>query len=410
MHESSQNSNVRWLILAGVWLIYFSFGLTISGLAPIVQMVLEDLNMSHTEMGSVLGAWQLIYIISAVPCGLLVDRIGPRKALFLASLIMACSGLARSLAIDYLTLFFSVALFGLGGPIVSAGAPKLIAVWFDGKERGFAMGAYITGPALAGLLTLSATHPIFLPLFDNKWRTVIQLWSFVTVFISLFWFFISRHPKILAMERKINIKKGIPQLQQILSLIQIVPVRIMLFMAVGIFMFNHGLNNWLPELLRSGGMSAVNAGYWASIPTIVGVIGALSIPRMATPERRFLILSLLTISAGCASIFLLAPQGPILFTGLILQGIARSSLMTIAILTLLELPGVGKTRAGVASGLFFAAAEIGGVGGPLMLGYFYDLTGKFTAGLNMLTIIMVSLLLGSLILKNIVNPSRKGGG
>ena len=181
----------------------------------------------------------------------------------------------------------------------------------------------------------------------------------------------------------------------------------MLFMAVGIFMFNHGLNNWLPELLRANGMSAVNAGYWATIPTIVGVIGALSIPRYASPERRVLILSLLTIAGGCATLFLLSAPGPLLFLGLMLQGIARSSLMTIAILTLVEQPGIGKTRAGIVSGLFFSAAEVGGVGGPIMLGYLYDVTGGFTAGLHMLTIIMIALFFGSLKLKYLASSSQK---
>ena len=405
--QLSANLNIKWLILFGVWLVYFSFGLTISGLAPIVKIVLIDLRMSHTEMGSVLGAWQLIYIASAIPCGILVDRIGPRKALFIAAIIMAISGLARSLSSDYLALFLSVALFGLGGPIVSSGAPKLVALWFSGKDRGLAMGVYITGPALAGLLTLSSTHPIFLPLFENSWRSVIQLWSLVTLFIGFFWIYISSHPKSLAIENQIATEQKRTQLQEVTELLKIAPVRIMLFMAVGIFMFNHGLNNWLPELLRANGMSAVNAGYWATIPTIVGVIGALSIPRYASPERRVLILSLLTIAGGCATLFLLSAPGPLLFLGLMLQGIARSSLMTIAILTLVEQPGIGKTRAGIVSGLFFSAAEVGGVGGPIMLGYLYDVTGGFTAGLHMLTIIMIALFFGSVNLKYMASSSQK---
>src|SRR3546814_7932670 len=73
--------------------------------------------------------------------------------------------------------------------------------------------------------------------------------------------------------------------------------------------------------------------------------------------------------------------GPTLMLGLVLQGIARSSLMTVAILTLVETRGVGEKQAGTASGLFFAAAEIGGAGGPILLGVLYDATGGFDAGL-----------------------------
>ena len=397
--NTTQKSPVRWLVLSGVWMIYFNFGLSISGLAPIIELILIDLNMSHTAMGSVLGAWQLIYIISAVPCGLFVDRIGPRKALFLATLVMAGSGFARSIAFDYLSLFFAVSLFGIGGPIVSSGAPKLVALWFSGRERGFAMGVYITGPAIAGLITLTTTHPILLPFFDGDWRLVIRLWSTFTLIAGALWLIICQQTKVQAMEFKIANQSKDQKNVKVFNLLKTPAIRIMLFMAVGIFMFNHGLNNWLPELLKSSGMNSSNAGYWASIPTLIGIICSLLIPRFAIPQRRFYIFSALIISAGLASLLLIFKTGLLLLIGLIFQGIARGSLMTIAILTLVELPEVGEKKAGIASGLFFSAAEIGGVAGPLMLGSVYDMTGSFNLGLNVLTFTMSLLFMFNVILR-----------
>ena len=102
-------------MLAGVWCLYFSFGLTVTGLAPLVSVIIVDLNMSYTAMGSVLGAWQLVYIFSAVPCGALLDRLGPRHALFIGGILVAASSLGRSMASDHLTLFLAVGLLGLGG-------------------------------------------------------------------------------------------------------------------------------------------------------------------------------------------------------------------------------------------------------------------------------------------------------
>lgn len=84
-------SPVRWLILAGVWLVYFCFGLTMVGLAPLVSPVTRDLAMSQTAMGTVLGSWQLVYIVAAVPSGALLDRLGSRRALFLGAIIIAAS-------------------------------------------------------------------------------------------------------------------------------------------------------------------------------------------------------------------------------------------------------------------------------------------------------------------------------
>ena len=68
----------RWLTLFGVWLLYGSFGLVATSLAPLASLIIDDLSMTHTEMGLAMGAWQLVYIFSAVPAGILLDRIGPQ--------------------------------------------------------------------------------------------------------------------------------------------------------------------------------------------------------------------------------------------------------------------------------------------------------------------------------------------
>jgi MFS family permease len=96
-----------------------------------------------------------------------------------------------------------------------------------------------------------------------------------------------------------------------------------------------------------------------------------------------------------------ATPGPLLVIGLVVQGIARSSLMTVAMLALVETRGVGERHAGVAGGLFFSAAEVGGAGGPIVLGALYDATGGFDAGLWLLTALAMLLLLGALRLRSI---------
>ena len=52
----------RWAVLFGVWLVYFSFGLAIASMAPLVSEITGDLGISNAAMGAILGAWQLTYI------------------------------------------------------------------------------------------------------------------------------------------------------------------------------------------------------------------------------------------------------------------------------------------------------------------------------------------------------------
>ena len=108
----------RWQVLAGVWLSYYCFGLTIVTLAPLVSEISSDLHLTHSQMGTVLGAWQLVYIGSAIPLGILLDRIGTRRAMMFAIVVIAISAALRSVAGGYGSLFLAVAMFGLGGPLI----------------------------------------------------------------------------------------------------------------------------------------------------------------------------------------------------------------------------------------------------------------------------------------------------
>ena len=305
--------------------------------------------------------------------------------------VIALSAAARGLADDQVSLFFAVALFGIGGPLISIGAPKLVSLWFEGPDRGLAMGIYITGPALGGISALALTNSVVMPLMGGDWRQVLFLYAGISLAIGLFWLMLASHPRArhlpgLAVAEKSPSAEYGGQIGVFLELLKIPAVRLMLIMAVGAFFFNHGLNNWLPEILRRGGMTAAQAGYWAAIPTAIGVFSSLLIPRFATPARRRWILAALILGAGLTVLLLQFAGNDLALTlGLVLQGVARGSMMTVMMLALVETAGVGSRHAGTAGGMFFSAAEIGGVLGPLALGALSDLTGGFGAGLYLLS-------------------------
>src|SRR5690606_20526567 len=116
------------------------------------------------------------------------------------------------------------------------------------------------------------------------------------------------------------------------------------------------------------------------------------IPRYAIPERRVAIMGALFLAAMLATLLLQLSPGVGLFTGLMAQGIARSSMMTVAILLLMEAPGVPPERAGIAGGMFFTVAEIGGVLGPVSVGALSQAAGGFALPLAAMTAVTVLLL------------------
>lgn len=378
-------------MLAGVWAIYVCFGLTTASLAPLIAPIKADLGIGNAEMGSVLGAWPLIYIFSALPCGMLIDRIGVRWGVFLGVLLVAASGGLRALAGDYATLFAAVAVFGLGGPLISVGAPKVIATWFTGADRGFALGAYMTGPYLGGVIAFALTHSVAMPLAGDDWRAVLAGYAILVLVSGLIWLVITAHPTSRRVEREMA-SAGDTPITAFIDLLRQPAVRIILAMAVLIFFFGHGLHNWLPEILRTGGMSPVKAGYWAAIPTMVGIGAALVIPRLAVPARRIAIIAALLVCGALATLLIQASNEAALAAGLILVGLVRGSLGSVVILLLMETGSVGARRMGAAGGLFFSAGEVGGVLGPLSVGALADATGGFTAPLYLLSGVCVLVL------------------
>ena len=105
-------------MLALGWLAYFAFGIASGSLAPLVSPVMRDLHLTSAQMGLVLGVWQLVYIFTALPLGAAVDRLGVRRAVALALVVIILSLALRAAATSFWTLFAAVALFGVGGPVV----------------------------------------------------------------------------------------------------------------------------------------------------------------------------------------------------------------------------------------------------------------------------------------------------
>ena len=162
----------RWVVLAGVWFLYFSFGLVVTSLAPLVDVIISELDISRSEMGTILGAWQFVYLFAAIPMSLVLDKYGEYVALTAGAILIATSAVFRGIAPDPMLLWIAVAIFGLGGPLISVGAPKVISQWFASTERGLAMGIYMTGPALGGIFSLTLTNSFLMPLFEYAWRYI----------------------------------------------------------------------------------------------------------------------------------------------------------------------------------------------------------------------------------------------
>ena len=129
---------------------------------------------------------------------------------------------------------------------------------------------------------------------------------------------------------------------------------------------------------------------------------------MALPNLRFWILAGLFIIAGTSVILLKSYSELIILIGLSLRGNTQGSMMTILLFILMEIPQVGFRYAGSAGGVFFAAAVIGGVLGPLSLGLLSDYDEGFQSGLTMLSLVCIILVVLVFLLKILITPQQHG--
>jgi cyanate permease len=241
-----------------------------------------------------------------------------------------------------------------------------------------------------------------MPLYGSNWRLTLATYAGIAFLACVVWWFIAvdSHKSPEASRRA---EGGLLASFKVFpALLRIRAVRIVLAMSLGVFLFGHGLRNWLPEILRMGGMSAKQAGFWAAAPSAIGLVGTLLVPRLATPSRRIPILFTVLCGVSVSAAVIATTTGLPLITGLLLSGLANAGITPILMLTLMDSPEIGSERMGAAGGLYFTAGEVGGVSGPILIGVLSDLTGNFRAGLFMLTgssavLALLALCLGAVI-------------
>lgn len=363
----------RWVMLALLWLIYFSFGLVARSPSPLVTPIIRDLNMTYGLMGFVLGSWQMTYILVAVTAGLILDRWGIRKSIFAGALIIGLSASLRAVSVGFGSLLVFVALFGIGGPLVSIGCPKTIGLWFKGKERNTAVGIYTTGPWIGGMTCLAATNSVVMPIAGNSWRLTFVFYGVVTFIFALLWWVMAKE----AEEKTAAGQSG--ALGVLTALIKIRNVRIILISGLFSFAVMHGFAAWLPKILERSGMTAVSAGYAAAVPYLTSIPAVLIFPRLVSERIRGRIIALFGLLAGGGILWVSTTDLPVFF-GLLLFGATGAVIFPLLVLELMETPAVGTRYLGSATGVFFCVAEIGGFFGPFIVGFLVDLTGAFLIG------------------------------
>jgi cyanate permease len=315
----------------------------------------------------------MTYIVLAIMAGIIMDRWGIKKSIFAGALIIGLSATLRAFSTGFFTLLIFVALFGAGGPMISIGCPKTIALWFKGKERGTAVGIYTTGPWIGGMICLAATNGVVMPLVGNSWRLTFICYGTLAFGLALLWLFLAKDVNPETESERFN------PISVLTDLMKVPNVRIILICGLLSFGIGHGYFSWLPNILESKGFSPTHAGIGAAIPFIASIPAMLTIPRSVPAHVRGKTIALLSVVGVLSILWVVATSLPPII-GLLLFGATGTCLLPLLVLTLMDTPEVASKYLGAATGVFFCVAEIGGFFGPFVVGYLVDITGGFLTG------------------------------
>jgi MFS family permease len=111
--------------------------------SAVAKYLVQDFNLGAGQMGVILSAFQVGYVLIVVFTGWLADRVGPRRVVAWATVCAAVSStLFIFLARDFASILVLRLAVGLSCGAMYAPGMAFLSAWFPPKERGKAIGAY----------------------------------------------------------------------------------------------------------------------------------------------------------------------------------------------------------------------------------------------------------------------------
>jgi MFS family permease len=176
-----QPSNLmRWMALLMISLAMFGNYYIYDSISPLADLLKTQLQFSDSEIGLLNAIYSFPNIIMVLIGGIIIDRIGTRKSVFIFTLIIMVGALVTALKGSIYTMAAGRLIFGLGAESMIVAITTVIARWFKGKELSFAFGLNLTVARLGSFLALNS------PTLAKKLFTNWQYPLWITVAAGVF--------------------------------------------------------------------------------------------------------------------------------------------------------------------------------------------------------------------------------
>lgn len=160
----------KWWMLGAVSVATFMLLLDVTVVNVALPDIQQSLDSNFFDLQWVIDAYALTLAVFLLAAGTLADQLGRRRVFVVGLAVFTVASLLCGLATSPLMLNLARGVEGIGGAVMYAVAPALIASDFHGKQRAVAFGisggvtglAVAVGPLLGGALTAVSWRWIFL--------------------------------------------------------------------------------------------------------------------------------------------------------------------------------------------------------------------------------------------------------
>ena len=349
------------LMLFFTFFIGFILYLLLFATAPMVSIIMEEMNLSHAEFGMVYSASMLSLIIFRIPWGLFGDRKGYLLSLRVALPLIAASSLARTFSPNFFILLVSQIFLGLGLASVFPCLPMIAKEWSRGKSLGLATGVYISGFAAGNAAALGITPPL---LGGMSWRSVLLLYSCLSVVLSLLWWGWAKS--------SVSGTMGI-RWDGLLKVIKDPLVWVLLLFMSSAMGSYDTLATWMPKVLEMKKIPGVLAsllplGFFFAGP----VVGWIS-DRLKDRKKLVFLLGLFSAGSNAGINFTPLPYLPVC---IFLAGFSTMGVLTLTLALPAEIERFSSS-VGTVIGLVSSLGNMGPLIMPVVFGWLIDLTRTF---------------------------------
>ena len=158
-----------------LWTCGASLRITVLAVPPVISIIQQDLHLSGTEIGLLVGVPVILFAIAATPGSALITRFGVRSTLLIGLAIAAIGGALRGVTSNAWQLYLTSIVMSSGIAIMNPAMAAAVRAWIPERAT-FGTAVYANGLIIGQIIPVATMLPLVLP-YLGSWRPALGIWS-----------------------------------------------------------------------------------------------------------------------------------------------------------------------------------------------------------------------------------------